>query len=420
MKKKKKTTIIDHTQPLSSSNSILEQDSETTSNQYVFNGVSMTHKQLQKELAKAQRLEREKERKEKKRLEEEARKAKKLSRAKGGPVNVNEQCGVLVPPNNTPCARSLTCKTHSMGAKRSVPGRSAPYDVLLNEWQKKHNPNWGDRKVVTPRVGPGIEPGLSKKKKKELANQANKSANGEDNNDNNRSNSSNQSNKNSGSNPSTQKSNNSKDKEKSTNSNSLSKSTNPGTKSSSGANGGATGSSNANNKKSTHPGQSKSDNRTISEKISAINQAKLLGEVDDDFYLIIPAHLKTLKKKKPAGQVDQMVDQDGDTPMALPGSDAQMTQANQQTPPEKPAINRDDDQDDDQSVTESDIELELVIKGLIVSQSNLRPADMILSSHHHHSKHSAYSPPYSLHSNYWSKFGKLGVKENFKNAFKVK
>jgi hypothetical protein len=55
-----------------------------------------------------------------------------LSLFLGGPVNVNEQCGVLVPPNDTPCARSLTCKTHSMGAKRSVPGRSAPYDVLLS------------------------------------------------------------------------------------------------------------------------------------------------------------------------------------------------------------------------------------------------------------------------------------------------
>jgi hypothetical protein len=60
----------------------------------------------------------------------------------GGPVNVNEQCGVLVPPNDTPCARSLTCKTHSMGAKRSVPGRSAPYDVLLSV--KTHIQNTDD------------------------------------------------------------------------------------------------------------------------------------------------------------------------------------------------------------------------------------------------------------------------------------
>lgn len=36
-----------------------------------------------------------------------------------------------------PCTRSLTCKSHSMGAKRSVDGRSQPYDVLLAAYQKK-------------------------------------------------------------------------------------------------------------------------------------------------------------------------------------------------------------------------------------------------------------------------------------------
>lgn len=36
--------------------------------------------------------------------------------------------------------RSLTCKTHSMGAKRSVEGRSKSYDELLLEWQKANNP----------------------------------------------------------------------------------------------------------------------------------------------------------------------------------------------------------------------------------------------------------------------------------------
>lgn len=36
------------------------------------------------------------------------------------------------------CARSLTCKSHSMSAKRSVPGRSQSYDVLLTQWQKKN------------------------------------------------------------------------------------------------------------------------------------------------------------------------------------------------------------------------------------------------------------------------------------------
>lgn len=49
---------------------------------------------------------------------------------KNAPYDPNKNCGVIT-PEGKPCGRSLTCKTHSMGAKRSVPGRSAPYDVLL-------------------------------------------------------------------------------------------------------------------------------------------------------------------------------------------------------------------------------------------------------------------------------------------------
>ncbi|KAI1419470.1 SCA7, zinc-binding domain-containing protein [Xylaria sp. FL1777] len=54
-----------------------------------------------------------------------------------GPVDVEKQCGVLL-PNGQPCARSLTCKSHSMGAKRAVAGRSLPYDMLLAAYQKKN------------------------------------------------------------------------------------------------------------------------------------------------------------------------------------------------------------------------------------------------------------------------------------------
>ena len=53
------------------------------------------------------------------------------------PVDVEKQCGVELPQGGQ-CARSLTCKSHSMGAKRAVPGRSAPYDKLLNEYQRKN------------------------------------------------------------------------------------------------------------------------------------------------------------------------------------------------------------------------------------------------------------------------------------------
>jgi SAGA-associated factor 73 len=54
-----------------------------------------------------------------------------------GPVDVEKQCGVVL-TNGAQCARSLTCKSHSMGAKRAVPGRSMPYDVLLAQYQKKN------------------------------------------------------------------------------------------------------------------------------------------------------------------------------------------------------------------------------------------------------------------------------------------
>lgn len=54
-----------------------------------------------------------------------------------GPVDVERQCGVLL-PNGQPCARSLTCKSHPMGAKRAVSGRSLPYDMLLAAYQKKN------------------------------------------------------------------------------------------------------------------------------------------------------------------------------------------------------------------------------------------------------------------------------------------
>ncbi|KIY49373.1 SCA7-domain-containing protein, partial [Fistulina hepatica ATCC 64428] len=50
-----------------------------------------------------------------------------------GPVNLDVNCGVIN-DKGLPCSRSLTCKSHSMGAKRSLPGRSRPYDELLLDW----------------------------------------------------------------------------------------------------------------------------------------------------------------------------------------------------------------------------------------------------------------------------------------------
>ncbi|KAF3924787.1 hypothetical protein ABW21_db0200994 [Orbilia brochopaga] len=74
--------------------------------------------------------------------EKEGPKTKKTKKEKPapkpkGPVDVERQCGVPL-PNGQLCARSLTCKSHSMGAKRAVQGRPAPYDTLLAAYQKKN------------------------------------------------------------------------------------------------------------------------------------------------------------------------------------------------------------------------------------------------------------------------------------------
>ncbi|KAG5439672.1 hypothetical protein PCK2_000712, partial [Pneumocystis canis] len=52
-------------------------------------------------------------------------------------IDLEKQCGVLLSNGNL-CTRSLTCKSHSMGAKRAVMGRSQPYDILLVHYQKKN------------------------------------------------------------------------------------------------------------------------------------------------------------------------------------------------------------------------------------------------------------------------------------------
>lgn len=57
------------------------------------------------------------------------------------PIDLDRQCGVIN-DKNLPCSRSLTCKTHTVGAKRAVEGRSKPYDSLYLEWQRANNPNF--------------------------------------------------------------------------------------------------------------------------------------------------------------------------------------------------------------------------------------------------------------------------------------
>lgn len=80
---------------------------------------------------------REKEGKKKEQKKKQQAKPKAAAAKAKGPVDVETHCGVPLPSGGH-CARSLTCKTHLMGAKRAVPGRLAPYDVLLQQYQKRN------------------------------------------------------------------------------------------------------------------------------------------------------------------------------------------------------------------------------------------------------------------------------------------
>lgn len=57
---------------------------------------------------------------------------KKTAKKKKGPIDLDKQCGVMT-ENGTVCTRSLTCKIHSVSAKRAVQGRSQDYDTLYRK-----------------------------------------------------------------------------------------------------------------------------------------------------------------------------------------------------------------------------------------------------------------------------------------------
>lgn len=108
-----------------------------------------------------------KKQKKEKRLAEEKRKG---GRKNKGPIDVDKQCGVIN-DKGLPCSRSLTCKSHSMGAKRAVEGRSAPYDTLLFEWQKATNPSFvakleeKEKAIAAAKAAAAAAPPKEKKKK---------------------------------------------------------------------------------------------------------------------------------------------------------------------------------------------------------------------------------------------------------------
>ncbi|XP_017349894.1 ataxin-7-like protein 1 isoform X1 [Ictalurus punctatus] len=54
-------------------------------------------------------------------------------RVSGRVYDPNKHCGVMDPESKRPCTRSLTCKTHSLTHRRTVPGRKKGFDILLAE-----------------------------------------------------------------------------------------------------------------------------------------------------------------------------------------------------------------------------------------------------------------------------------------------
>ncbi|KAJ3031108.1 UNVERIFIED_CONTAM: hypothetical protein HDU68_006487 [Siphonaria sp. JEL0065] len=57
------------------------------------------------------------------------------------PIDLDKHCAVITEPGGLPCARSITCKIHSVSAKRAVVGRTYLYDVLLADYQNKSRAN---------------------------------------------------------------------------------------------------------------------------------------------------------------------------------------------------------------------------------------------------------------------------------------
>ncbi|EIW82061.1 SCA7-domain-containing protein [Coniophora puteana RWD-64-598 SS2] len=95
-----------------------------------------------------------------------------------GPVDYDKQCGVIN-DKGLPCSRSLTCKAHSMGAKRAVEGRSKSYDELLLDWNRANNPNWVEPVKKETKAEKKEKKEREKAEKKRLAQEAAAATGGE-------------------------------------------------------------------------------------------------------------------------------------------------------------------------------------------------------------------------------------------------
>ncbi|KAL0569308.1 SAGA complex subunit Sgf73 [Marasmius crinis-equi] len=74
----------------------------------------------------------------------------------GQEINHVKQCGAIN-AKGLPCTRSLTCKSHSMGIKHTVEGRSRPYDELLLDWHRKNIPDFVELVTKDSEAGSGSQ-----------------------------------------------------------------------------------------------------------------------------------------------------------------------------------------------------------------------------------------------------------------------
>ncbi|KAI8855139.1 SCA7, zinc-binding domain-containing protein [Chytridium lagenaria] len=66
-----------------------------------------------------------------------SKKKRKKELTSEGPIDLDKQCGVPL-ENGQLCSRSITCKIHSVSAKRAVFGRTQQYDTLFQEYHSKN------------------------------------------------------------------------------------------------------------------------------------------------------------------------------------------------------------------------------------------------------------------------------------------
>ncbi|GBP45838.1 Ataxin-7-like protein 1 [Eumeta japonica] len=70
----------------------------------------------------------------------------------------NKHCGVVTAENPKPCTRSLTCKAHTLSLRRTVEGRSKPFDTLLAEHRASRDATLANATAVSGIPAPPAAP----------------------------------------------------------------------------------------------------------------------------------------------------------------------------------------------------------------------------------------------------------------------